>query len=90
MFYVQAVVNGDASMDSLSESSTDPKITNGHHGNSPLSAGEPPSPASPKLNGGAVTPGTAGKAIHLGPRLHLYLLNIEGNFRCMQDWTAAY
>ncbi|XP_041081134.1 DNA (cytosine-5)-methyltransferase 3B-like isoform X3 [Polyodon spathula] len=51
-----AVVNGDASMDSLSESSTDPKITNGHHGNSPLSAGEPPSPASPKLNGGAVTP----------------------------------
>ncbi|MGH0150298.1 UNVERIFIED_CONTAM: hypothetical protein FKN15_045799 [Acipenser sinensis] len=53
-----AVVNGDASMDSLSESSTDPKITNGHHGNSPLSAGEPPSPASPKLNGGAVTPVT--------------------------------
>ncbi|XP_041112474.1 DNA (cytosine-5)-methyltransferase 3B-like isoform X1 [Polyodon spathula] len=54
--YNEAVVNGDASMDSLSESSTDPKITNGHPGNSPLSAGEPPSPASPKLNGGAVTP----------------------------------
>ncbi|XP_066558384.1 DNA (cytosine-5)-methyltransferase 3B isoform X2 [Amia ocellicauda] len=51
-----AAVNGDAHMDSLSEKDSGLEITNGHLGNSPLTAEEPPSPLSPKQNGGSLSP----------------------------------
>lgn len=50
----QAAVNGNtATGDSLSENDSGVELTNE---NSPLTAGEPPSPFSPKLNGDAASP----------------------------------
>ncbi|XP_015220486.1 DNA (cytosine-5)-methyltransferase 3B isoform X2 [Lepisosteus oculatus] len=51
-----AAVNSDVAMDGLSEKDSGLELTNGHLGSSPLTASEPPSPLSPKQNGGSISP----------------------------------
>lgn len=52
--FFQAAVNGDVAVgEGLSQNDSGLEMTNE---NSPLTAAEPPSPFSPKLNGGAASP----------------------------------